>query len=86
MLLLDDISGCVDLIKVVVPLPSSKVASKIVFTTCSLEICGYMEAQKTLKVECLKEHEAWKLFQAKVGQDTLQSHPDIPVLAKLICK
>ncbi|RVW24739.1 putative disease resistance protein [Vitis vinifera] len=45
-----------------------------------------MEAQKSIKVECLKEAEALSLFQAKVGDDTLNSHPDIPKLSEIVAK
>ncbi|TXG69198.1 hypothetical protein EZV62_004133 [Acer yangbiense] len=45
-----------------------------------------MEAHKKLKVECLPDEEAWKLFQNKVGADSLDSHPDIPELAKIAAK
>ncbi|KAK5826832.1 hypothetical protein PVK06_021765 [Gossypium arboreum] len=45
-----------------------------------------MEARKKIKVECLKSEEAWKLFQDKVGDETLNSHPDIRELAKQVAK
>ncbi|KAJ4718432.1 Disease resistance protein [Melia azedarach] len=84
--LLDDIWERVDLIKVGVPLPSAKNKCKIVFTTRSSDACGLMEADMKFKVECLTDEAAWKLFQKKVGEDTLNSHPDIPDLAKTVAK
>lgn len=50
VLLLDDIWERVDLIKVGVPLPSTKIISKIVFTTRSIDVCGLMEAHKNIRV------------------------------------
>ncbi|TXG69290.1 hypothetical protein EZV62_004225 [Acer yangbiense] len=77
VLLLDDIWERVDLIEVGVPLPSTKISSKIVFTTRFNEVCGHMEAHKQFKVECLAHEEAWKLFRMKVGRETLDNDPDI---------
>ena len=37
-------------------------------------------------MECLEEAEALSLFQAKLGKDTLNSHPDIPKLAEMVAK
>lgn len=86
LLLLDDMWESIDLTKVGVPLSNQKTESKIVFTTRFEEVCGKMEAQKKIKVECLGIEEAWRLFQMKVGEDTLDSHPDIPKLAKTKAK
>ncbi|MBA0695019.1 hypothetical protein Goari_005257 [Gossypium aridum] len=47
-------------------------------------VCGEMEAREKIKVECLEPKEAWKLFQDKVGDETLNSHPDIRKLAKQV--
>ncbi|KAJ4718283.1 Disease resistance protein [Melia azedarach] len=86
VLLLDDIWEHVDLIKVGLPLPSSRSASKVVFTTREFEVCGNMEAHKSFKVECLRYEDAWKLFEAKVGKEVLDSHPNIPELAETVAK
>ena len=45
-----------------------------------------MEAQKSIKVECLTQGEAINLFKKKVGETTLNSHPDIPQLAEIAAK
>ncbi|TYI78699.1 hypothetical protein E1A91_D06G231200v1 [Gossypium mustelinum] len=58
--------------------------SKLIFTTRCLEVCGEMEAREKIKVEYLEPKEAWKLFQDKVGDETLNSHPDIRKLAKQV--
>ncbi|KAK8546902.1 hypothetical protein V6N13_093941 [Hibiscus sabdariffa] len=86
VVLLDDLWERVDLNKVGIPKPSQENGSKLIFTTRSFEVCGEMEARKRIKVECLKPEEAWKLFLDKVGDETLNSHPDIPKLAQQVVK
>ena len=86
VLLLDDIWEPLDLVRVGIPPVGDGNESKIVFTTRSADVCGGMAAQKSIKVECLEWKEALSLFQAKVGEDTLNSHPDIPKLAEMVAK
>ena len=86
VLLLDDIWEPLDLLRVEIPPLGDGNQSKIVFTTRSADVCGGMAAQKGIKVECLEEKEALSLFQAKVGEDTLNSHPDIPKLAEMVAR
>lgn len=86
VLLLDDMWEPVDLTKVGVPIPNSTNASKVVFTTRYKEVCGKMEAHKKLRVECLTADDAWMLFKVKVGEDTIDSHPEIPKHAQLVAK
>lgn len=50
VLLLDDIREAIDLNKVGVPLPSSNIASKVIFATRSKHVCGKMEAQRKFRV------------------------------------
>ncbi|PPR88828.1 hypothetical protein GOBAR_AA31862 [Gossypium barbadense] len=86
VVLLDDLWQRVDLNQVGIPKPSQENGSKLIFTTRSLEICGEMGARRKIKVECLKPEKAWELFQDKVGDETLNSHPDIPNLAKQVAE
>ncbi|CAK9176657.1 unnamed protein product [Ilex paraguariensis] len=86
VLLLDDLWERIDLPMVGIPLPNGQNKSKIAFTTRSEEVCGEMEAQKKIKVECLPWEKAWVLFQLKVGEVALNSDPVIPELAKLVAK
>ncbi|XP_039060030.1 LOW QUALITY PROTEIN: probable disease resistance protein At1g52660 [Hibiscus syriacus] len=86
VLLLDDLWERVDLNKVGIPKPTQENGSKLIFTTRSLEVCGEMEARKKIRVECLQPEKAWKLFQDKVGDETLNSHPDILKLAEQVAK
>ncbi|KAL6313622.1 hypothetical protein AAG906_006991 [Vitis piasezkii] len=50
------------------------------------QVCHQMEVQKMVEVKCLGEEEAFALFQANVGEDTLNSHPQIPNLARIIAQ
>ncbi|KAJ9692295.1 hypothetical protein PVL29_011382 [Vitis rotundifolia] len=83
VMLLDDVWERLNLQKVGVPSPNSQNKSKVILTTRSLDVCRDMEAQKSIKVECLTEEEAINLFKEKVGETTLNSHPDIPQLAEI---
>ncbi|KAK9232297.1 hypothetical protein WN943_022543 [Citrus x changshan-huyou] len=87
VLLLDDVWERVDLTKVGVPLPRPKnMASKVVFTTRSEEVCGFMEAHRKFKMVCLSDNDSWDLFQQKVGKEILNSHPDILELAQTVAR
>ncbi|KDO52906.1 hypothetical protein CISIN_1g003317mg [Citrus sinensis] len=86
VLLLDDMWKRVDLTQLGVPLPSPTTASKVVFTTRFVEVCGAMKAHEYFKVECLAHEKAWILFQEHVERQTLESHPDIPELAETVTK
>ncbi|KAL6335016.1 hypothetical protein AAG906_023821 [Vitis piasezkii] len=83
VMLLDDVWERLDLHKVGVPSPDSQNKSKVILTTRSLDVCRDIEAQKSIKVECLTQDEAINLFKKKVGETTLNSHPDIPQLAEI---
>ncbi|KAJ6757016.1 DISEASE RESISTANCE PROTEIN RFL1-RELATED [Salix koriyanagi] len=76
VLLLDDLWKPVDLAEVGVP--SRENGSKLVFTTRSEELCNSMGAEEKIRVGGLAWDKAWKLFQEKVGEDTLNIHPEIP--------
>ena len=86
VMLLDDVWERLHLQKVGVPSPNSQNKSKVILTTRSLDVCRDMEAQKSIKVECLTEEEAINLFKEKVGETTLNSHPDIPQFAEIAAK
>lgn len=84
VLLLDDLWEFVDLVKVGIPLPSCQNMQKLIFTTRSEEVCAQMGAHISIKVRCLTPEAAWSLFQERVGETTLNSHPQIPKLARLV--
>ena len=87
MLFLDDIWERLDLSEVGVPHPNGEDSMfKVIFTTRSEDVCHAMEAHKHVKVDCLAPDEALSLFRMKVGEDTYNSHPEIPTLAEEIVK
>ncbi|KAI9107802.1 hypothetical protein K1719_021138 [Acacia pycnantha] len=87
VLLLDDIWESVDLKLVGVPHPKdTNFQSKVLFTTRSENVCAKMQVQKKFKVKILIEKEALELFCMKVGDETLNSHPNIPRLAEKMAK
>ncbi|KAI9107885.1 hypothetical protein K1719_021221 [Acacia pycnantha] len=85
VLLLDDIWDHLDLELVGVPHPKDT-KSKVLFTTRLEKVCAEMQVQKKFKVEILTEKDALDLFCMKVGEDTLNSDPYIPRLAKKMAK
>ncbi|RVW23563.1 putative disease resistance protein [Vitis vinifera] len=71
VLLLDDIWERLDLLEMGVPHPDAQNKSKIVFTTRSQDVCRQMQAQESIKVECLSSEAAWTLFQKKLKHASL---------------
>ena len=87
VLLLDDIWERLDLTELGVPHPNGEDnLYKLIFTTRFEDVCHVMEAHKHVKVECLAPDEALSLFRMKVGEDTFNSHLEIPALAIEIVK
>ncbi|RVW34089.1 putative disease resistance protein [Vitis vinifera] len=86
ILLLDDIWEGLDLLEMGVPRPDTENKSKIVLTTRSQDVCHQMKAQKSIEVECLESEDAWTLFRKEVGEEILNSHPDIRCLQRLLLK
>ena len=82
VLLLDDLWERLSLSELGVPLQNKR--NKIVFTTRSEDVCAQMEVDMMIKVECLTWTESWDLFRTKLGEDTLDSHPEIPELAEVV--
>ncbi|TYG81630.1 hypothetical protein ES288_D01G020700v1 [Gossypium darwinii] len=85
-LLLDDIWGWFDLTRAGVPLPPKENGSKVIFTTRRFDVCCQMQPNmdSNIRVECLPPGEAFKLFEEKVGSETLRMHPDICKLAEAV--
>uniref|UniRef100_A0A0D3C9P1 Uncharacterized protein n=1 Tax=Brassica oleracea var. oleracea TaxID=109376 RepID=A0A0D3C9P1_BRAOL len=86
VLLLDDIWEKVNLSAVGVPYPSTENGCKVVFTTRSRDVCGRMGVYDPIEVTCLEPDKAWDLFKKKVGENTLESHSDIPKLARQVAE
>ncbi|KAH7674500.1 disease resistance protein RPS2 protein [Dioscorea alata] len=92
LLLLDDLWSELDLEKIGVPQPKlihhdqDKHKRMVVFTTRSENVCGGMEASKTIKMECLVPDAAWSLFKAKAGEELIASDNLIQQHAKDIVR
>ncbi|OWM66093.1 probable disease resistance protein At1g61300 isoform X1 [Punica granatum] len=82
ILFLDDIWERIDLVSIGIPSTSHQNRFKIIFTTRSEEVCGFMQADRSIKVQCLPTDKALELFQEKVSKETWDAHPDIPELAE----
>ncbi|KAI6689553.1 hypothetical protein NL676_026381 [Syzygium grande] len=82
VLLIDDVWARLDLSKIGVPRPGLESRSKVVFTTRLKQVCHQMGADKIFEVQCLTSEEALALFENYVGKSTVDSHPEIPKLAK----
>ncbi|KAF3609115.1 hypothetical protein DY000_02045423 [Brassica cretica] len=67
-----------------VPLPTRMNRCKVLFTTRSKEVCSEMRVDVEMEVKCLAPDEAWELFRMRAGDLTLESHPDIPGVARKI--
>ncbi|PPR85622.1 hypothetical protein GOBAR_AA35076 [Gossypium barbadense] len=85
-LLLDDLWERFDLTRAGVTLPTQENGSKVIFTTRSRDVCCQMQPNMDIRVECLPPEKALKLFEEKVGSETLQMHPDIRKLAKAVAE
>ncbi|KAG8502111.1 hypothetical protein CXB51_002153 [Gossypium anomalum] len=85
-LLLDDLWERFDLTRAGVPLPTQENGSKVIFTTRSRDVCCQMQPNmdNNFRVECLPPEKALKLFEEKVGSETLRMHPDICKLAEAV--
>ncbi|KAL6312520.1 hypothetical protein AAG906_014699 [Vitis piasezkii] len=86
VMLLDDLWEQMDLFEVGIPPPHQNNKSKLIFTTRSLDLCGQMGAQKKIEVKSLAWKDSWDLFQKYVGEDTLNSDPEIPELAEIVAR
>uniref|UniRef100_A0A0D9VQZ9 AAA+ ATPase domain-containing protein n=1 Tax=Leersia perrieri TaxID=77586 RepID=A0A0D9VQZ9_9ORYZ len=88
LILLDDLWEYLDLKLIGVPYPDTTTGDeqrrrrKVVLTTRSEIICGKMNADRFVNVECLKPHDAWTLFERNATAATISSHPAIAGLAR----
>ncbi|XP_051186765.1 probable disease resistance protein At1g61300 isoform X2 [Lolium perenne] len=89
LVLLDDLWEQLDLQATGVPYPLGFVGEfkrKVVLTTRSRVVCGAMNVRKEIKVDCLRQDEAFQLFQENVGQEIIFSNPRIGALSKELVK
>uniref|UniRef100_J3LL77 NB-ARC domain-containing protein n=1 Tax=Oryza brachyantha TaxID=4533 RepID=J3LL77_ORYBR len=85
LILLDDLWECFDLKLIGVPYPDgagSERRRKVVLTTRSEVVCGRMKADRVVNVECLKQDDAWTLFEMNATAATIASHAAIAGLAR----
>ncbi|XP_010556512.1 PREDICTED: disease resistance protein RPS5-like [Tarenaya hassleriana] len=85
VLLLDDLWSKVNLTEIGVPSPNGTNRCKVIFTTRSREVCGSMEADDEMEVQCLSRDDALTLFREKV-KNVLESERDIPNLAEKVAR
>ncbi|XP_034680824.1 probable disease resistance protein At1g61300 [Vitis riparia] len=86
VMLLDDMWEQMDMLKVGIPPPDQQNKSKLIFTTRSQDLCGQMGAYKKIEVKSLAWKDSWDLFQKYVGEETLNSDPEISELAEMVAK
>ncbi|CAL4945435.1 unnamed protein product [Urochloa decumbens] len=92
ILLIDDLWGYLDLKDVGIPMPLGRVRvvpvqeyrRKVVFTTRSKHVCGQMGCpNNSIRLECLSQDDAWKLFEDKVGKEIIKN-TQLGILAREI--
>ncbi|XP_034696378.1 probable disease resistance protein At5g63020 [Vitis riparia] len=86
VMLLDDMWEQMDLLEVGIPSPDQQNKSKLIFTTRSQDLCGQMGAHEKIQVKSLAWRDSWDLFKKYVGEDTLNSDPQIPELAEIVAR
>ncbi|WVZ56280.1 hypothetical protein U9M48_006834 [Paspalum notatum var. saurae] len=89
LLLLDGVWERLDLERVGIPQPlgmANGKVRKVIVAARSEALCADMGCRSKIKVECLNQDDAWSLFQAHVGGDTIHSHIQIPALARQVAE
>ena len=82
LLLLDDLWKKLDLAEV--GISDANKGSKIVFTTRSMAVCTYMDADQKLHVPYLNRESSWELFRLHVGTNIDELDPATTNLAKQV--
>jgi disease resistance protein RPS2 len=57
---------------------------KIIVASRSEALCADMGCRNKIQMECFNEEDAWSLFQANVGGDTIHGHTQIPAFARQV--
>lgn len=88
LLLLDDLWNYIDLEAVGIPLPLGRGNQrKVVLTSRSEAVCVSMARQGvTIRMGCLDQQDAFKLFEDKVGSATINADTRIPELARQVAE
>ncbi|KAB8340726.1 hypothetical protein FH972_022289 [Carpinus fangiana] len=80
LLLLDEVWDILNLHEI--GIPDNENDSKVVLATRYRDICFDMETDEQIKLKCLSEAEAYKMFKEKVGRN--MNLPGIEPIAKLV--
>ncbi|GLT69934.1 hypothetical protein SLA2020_420430 [Shorea laevis] len=80
LLLLDEVWDILDLL--VIGIPDNEKDSKVVLATRYRDICFDMETDEQIKLKCLSEADAYKMFKEKVGRNI--TLPGIEPIARLV--
>ncbi|KAL5722301.1 hypothetical protein ACHQM5_005839 [Ranunculus cassubicifolius] len=80
LIIIDDVSKLIPLIKVGIPLPSGDNRYKIVLISRDIEVCSLMKSDKIIKVDAFSLTEKWDLFVSKAANVVI--NPYIKVLAR----
>ncbi|XP_073101220.1 probable disease resistance protein At5g63020 [Elaeis guineensis] len=89
LLLLDELWRGYELEDVGIPRPGTggnPYKRKVILTTRLQNVCRKMSADVEIKMNCLGRPEALDLFKFHVGEQTLNSHPDIIDLAGVVAE
>nr|CAB3501394.1 unnamed protein product [Digitaria exilis] len=87
LLLLDGVWERLDLERVGIPQPlgmANGKVRKVIVASRSEAVCADMGCRSKIKMECLNEEDAWRLFEANVGGDAIHGHTQIPTLARQV--
>ncbi|KAL5540019.1 hypothetical protein UlMin_043974 [Ulmus minor] len=79
VLILDDVWQYIPADKVGIPIGAN--GFKLILSTRSSKVCGWMNCQSTIKVQPLSPEEAWGLFLETLGHET-SLPPQIEVIAR----
>ena len=86
VILLDDMWEQMDILELGIPPPDQQNKSRLILTTQSQDLCYQIRAHKKIQVKSLSWKDPWDLFQKYVGEDTLNSDPEISELAEVVAK
>ncbi|KAH7652063.1 disease resistance protein RPS2 protein [Dioscorea alata] len=82
VLILDEVWKPLDLAKVGIPIPRRPSQSKIILATRIEGMCSELNADVTVRVECMDWKEAWTLFEETAGKQLINSNKEIRRHAK----
>ncbi|RCV34511.1 hypothetical protein SETIT_7G165000v2 [Setaria italica] len=71
VILLDDIWNDFQLEDVGIPTPDSESTSKLILTSCSVDVCYQMDAKSLIKIEYLEKEAAWELFRSNLSTQAI---------------